>query len=75
MKTCGPSGSSPTDCSPQDDVLQAGSVQVFYRATGRLSTGNCSQPWTAPGEHVAGGSQRGECQESDSEAANTASSV
>ena len=51
--------------------LQSGSVQIFYRATGRLSTGDCSQSGPAASEQVAGGGQRGERQESESEAANT----
>lgn len=68
----GPSGAV-CDRSPRGYGLQPGSVQIFYRLTSAnfdLSTGNGGQSRAAAGQEVPGGRQGGECQESDSEAAN-----
>lgn len=59
---------------PRGVALQSGSVEIFYRLTGLdlgLPTGHRGKSGPTTGEQVASGSKRGECQESDSEAANT----
>ena len=66
-----PEGSGPKT-APEGS--QSSCVQIFHRLTGcdlGLPTRNRGQGRPATGEQVASGGQRGECQESDSEAANT----